>query len=133
MIHTICYTSKANNLSIKDVEKIFEKTYTNNTLKNVTGLLLYGMGNFFQVLEGPPGIILPLYEDWICKDNRHIDVFNIINKPKPKALFADYSSSFNIVRSADQLENLKSYLRVNNKSTTAEKMQRLLEPFSIVL
>jgi hypothetical protein len=133
MIHTICYTSKANNLAKEDVEAIFAHTFTNNTLKNITGILLYGLDNFFQVLEGPANIILPLYDDWICKDDRHTDVFNIINKAKPKALFAEYSSTFNIVRNVDQLEKLKLYLRENNTNTTAEKMQRLLEPFSIAL
>lgn len=133
MIHTICYTSKTNNLPKEAVEAIFAKTYTNNSLKNITGILLHGMDDFFQVLEGPAEVIIPLYEDVICNDERHTDIFTIIHKPKPKALFADYSSSFNIVRNASQLENLKSYLRANKESTTAEKMQRLLEPFLIVL
>ncbi|GER59878.1 hypothetical protein ULMA_19860 [Patiriisocius marinus] len=133
MIHTICYTSKTNNLSKEAVEAIFAKTYTNNSLKNITGILLHGMDDFFQVLEGPEDVIVPLFEDVICKDERHSDIFTIINKPKPKALFANYSSTFNIVRNADQLENLKLYLRANKESTTAEKMQRLLEPFLIVL
>ncbi|WP_271855579.1 BLUF domain-containing protein [Patiriisocius marinus] len=133
MIHTICYTSKTNNLTKEEVEAIFAKTYTNNSLQNITGILLHGMDDFFQVLEGPAEVIVPLYEDVICNDKRHTDIFTIIDKPKPKALFADYSSTFNIVRNTSQLENLKSYLRANKESTTAEKMQRLLEPFLIVL
>lgn len=133
MIHTICYTSKANELPKEEVEKIFEKTYTNNTLQNITGILLHGLGRFFQVLEGPEHVIVPLYDDVICKDERHSEIFTIIHKSKPKPLFADYSATFNIVRSADQLEDLKLYLRTHKESTTADKLQRLLEPFSVVL
>lgn len=133
MIHTICYTSKTINISKDEIEDIFATTFTNNTLKNITGILLHAMDDFFQVLEGPADIIIPLYENIICKDKRHSNIYNIINKPKTKALFAEYSSSFNIIRNASQLENLKLYLCAHKESSTAEKMQRLLEPFSIVL
>lgn len=133
MIHTLCYTSKTNDLSASELKSIFEKTYTNNTLKKITGLLIHADGHFFQVLEGDPKIVLPLYNDVIVNDTRHFDIFKIIDKPKPASLFKEYSSSFNIVRSHKQLENLKEYLCANKENTTADKINRLLEPFSVFL
>ena len=133
MTHTICYHSKmANSLGNADIEAIFNKTYAKNKLKGVTGILLCSMGNFFQVLEGDPKYIIPLYEDIIKKDPRHTDIFEIINKQKPEALFTEYSTGFNIVRTNAQLENVKQYLRKEKETTTSEKIQRLLQPFLIV-
>lgn len=129
MIHTICYTSKANpSLTKRDIEQIFNKTYTNNSLKGVTGILLHGLDNFFQVLEGKEKLILPLYNNLIKSDERHHSIFEIINKPKSKALFLDYSSDFTIVRTQKQLDTIKLYLKEHDVSTS-DKLQRLLNPF----
>ena len=53
MIYTLCYVSKANEgMNENTIEDIFHTTVENNTKKGIHGILMYGMGNFFQVLEG---------------------------------------------------------------------------------
>ena len=132
MIHTICYSSKAaNGLTQEDLEGLFTQTYNNNSGRNVTGILLYELGNFFQVLEGDKDIILPLYETKIKNDKRHHSIFEIINKPKQKALFLDYNTDFNIIGSPKQLELLDTYLK-DSKVNTSEKIQRLIKPFLLL-
>jgi hypothetical protein len=132
MIHTICYSSKAaEGLEKEALEGIYNKTYTNNSLRNVTGILLFELGNFFQVLEGDKDIIMPLYENKIKNDPRHHSIFEIINRPKQKALFSNYSTDFNIVRTAEQLATIDAYLK-ENKVSTSEKIQRLIQPFLLL-
>ena len=132
MIHTICYSSKAvDGLQKEALEGIYNKTYTNNSLRNVTGILLFELGNFFQVLEGDKDIIIPLYENKIKNDPRHHSIFEIINRPKQKALFSNYSTDFNIVRTAEQLATIDAYLK-ENKVSTSEKIQRLIQPFLLL-
>lgn len=132
MLHTICYSSKAvDGITKANLESIYNTTYTNNSLRKVTGILLYELGNFFQVLEGEKDIILPLYEEKIKSDSRHHSIFEIINKPKQKALFLDYSTDFNIIRTPEQLATIDAYLK-ENKVSTSEKIQRLIQPFLLL-
>ncbi|GEQ87019.1 hypothetical protein ULMS_25270 [Patiriisocius marinistellae] len=130
MGYTICYISKAkDDLTESQIEEIFNKTYTENSLKSITGILLHGMGNFFQILEGEKNHILPLYEENIKNDERHSDIFEVINKPKDTAIFANYRTHFNIIRTNEQLEDVKKYLREHEINTTTDKFQRLLNSF----
>jgi len=130
--YTICYVSKAKeNITQQEVEAIFANTYTKNTLKNITGILLYMMGDFFQVLEGNEKYLKKLYET-IKVDPRHTNVFEIMNKPVNKSVFKDYRSDFNIVRNDAQIKEIKDYLRNAEYNSTAEKIDRLLEPFFLL-
>lgn len=130
MIYTLCYVSKAlNNIQPSKIEEIFTITQKNNSQKNIAGILMYGMGDFFQVLEGDKNTIEDLYEDHIKKDPRHDEIFEIIRRPTQKPIFKEYSSLFTIVRTKKQLDDIKSYLSVNKVNTTSNKLSRLLNPF----
>ena len=130
--YTICYFSKANeNLTETEIEAIFKKTYTSNTLKNIKGILLYMLGDFFQVLEGDEDDLKHVYEI-IKNDERHHTIFEIINKPTLNEVFKTYKSDFNIVRTDAQIKEIKQYLRSTKHNTTAEKIDRLLEPFFLL-
>jgi UDP-2,3-diacylglucosamine pyrophosphatase LpxH len=130
MTYTLCYVSKAavglNNTAIED---IFLTTLQNNTRKGIHGILLYGMGDFFQVLEGDEKMIESLYEEQIKADPRHSDIFEVIRKETKKPIFSAYSSLFTIVKTDEQLEQIKAYLKQNSIHTTSEKLSRLLNPF----
>lgn len=133
-IYTICYTSKASReLSPEDVQDIFDHTSTRNNENNICGVLLYSLGNFFQVLEGDQEYIETLYDEKIKKDNRHSDIFEVFNKQALKPLFFDYSSNFQTIESNDHLDEVKNYLERNSiSSTTSEKLSRLLRSFVIL-
>lgn len=133
MSHTICYTSKAtSDLSEEEIQQIFEVTTSKNNAENIRGILLHGFGNFFQVLEGDEQVIVPLYKDHILKDIRHKDIFEIINKETPISVFSNYDSRFNIIRTSQELENIKTYFQKNMlESSTSDKLYRLLQPFII--
>lgn len=130
MDYTICYTSKASpEVNEEILEQIFETTRKNNQERGIHGILLYGMDTFLQVLEGDKEILIPLYEDLISEDPRHTDVFEIINRPSTMSVFSSYDSKFNIVKTSEELENIKTYLRQHQINSTAGKIHRLLNPF----
>ena len=134
MIYTLCYVSKAaENLNASSVEDIFLTTQSNNTQKNISGILIYGMGNFFQVLEGEETVVEKLYEDYIKDDPRQSDIFEVIRRKTETPIFETYSSLFTIVKTTKQLEHIKAYLKQHRINSTGEKLGRLLNPFLLEL
>ncbi|RDK84200.1 BLUF domain-containing protein [Marinirhabdus gelatinilytica] len=134
MTYTVCYVSKATEgLGETEIEDVFATTLKNNAEKNIYGILLYGMGNFFQVLEGNKKTVESLYEQEIKNDTRHYDVFEIMRKTTQGPIFSSYSSVFTIVKTNEQLEQIKTYLRQNKVNTTSDKLSRLLNPFLLDL
>ncbi|MAO08760.1 MAG: blue light sensor protein [Alteromonas sp.] len=131
MPHSICYVSNsAEGLNKEQLEAILNKTYTNNSLKEISGILLHSMGHFFQVIEGDEDEILSLYEK-IKVDNRHHNIFEVMNKPREKRFFEGYATDFKIIRTSQQLKDILLYLEGLKESSTADKLHRLLQPFII--
>lgn len=134
MKHTICYVSKAiDNLSEESVEDIFQSTIANNNSQGVTGILLYGFGNFFQVIEGNKRQILRLFAK-IKTDDRHHRIETLINHSIKKPVFGSYSSTFNIVKTKTQLKDISDYLNLLNYNVVfSDRMKRLIHPFLLSL
>lgn len=133
MKHTICYTSKATNKIDETVlREILNYASHSNTENNITGILLYGLGNFLQVLEGEKEVIETLYYDKISKDKRHAEIYELINKPISSTLFSEYSSSFQVIETAEELVKTRAYLLQHNNNSTAEKVARLIQPFILL-
>lgn len=130
MVYTLCYVSKASkNLNDFKVEQIFDTTIYNNVKKNIQGILMYGMGDFFQVLEGEKEVIESLFEKEIINDPRHYDIFVVIRRYTKNPIFKSYNSLFTILRTNEQLDQIKAYLAQNKIDTTSNKFSRLLNPF----
>lgn len=132
--YTICYTSVANNVTESDIEDIFSKTHEHNNKCEIHGVLLYSKetNRFFQVLEGEKKEVIELYEEKIAKDSRHKEVIEVFHRPTSKPIFFKYSSKFNIVKTSDDLHEIKKYMEEHKYSkANSEKILRLLEPFFI--
>lgn len=130
MSYTICYTSKAiNNLSISEVESVFDATMSNNRVQGITGILLYSSGYFFQVLEGNQKEVKELFYETIYSDNRHFELFVVMEKFAEKSFFESYSTEFTVVKSRQDYYNLKGYIEANFVDSDSEKIKRLLAPF----
>ena len=129
-LHTICYMSRSNpSLSEEEIQSLFAQVSAYNHDMELTGLLTYSFGRFFQVLEGDPKEILPLYENHIKKDLRHTDIFEIFNKSTPHQVFLEYSSKFKVITKNEELQNIEKYLKAHRLDSTSEKISRLLKPF----
>ena len=119
-------------LQKNDLQSIFTKTKQKNTEAGISGILLYGMGDFFQVLEGEKSVITSLYENVIKNDPRHEEFFEVINKKADAYIFRNYSSEFEIINSNEKLDDLKKYLKNNRINSRSDKLNRLLRPFILL-
>lgn len=132
MSYTICYVSKTyDSTSEEDIQNIFDETQRNNPANNIHGILLYGFGNFFQVLEGKKDTIESLFKT-ICEDDRHHRIEVLIRHNITIPIFATYSSKFNVVKTNKELEAIRTYLDTHKESNPfSDKVHRLIHPFII--
>ncbi len=77
----LAYTSvAAHAMTHGELFDLLDQARENNHVREVTGMLLYMDGCFFQVLEGEEGVLDKLYEK-ISQDTRHHNVLKIIREP----------------------------------------------------
>lgn len=70
-MYTLTYESQAvPELTNNDIEKILITAQNFNSQNGITGCLIFYMGKFIQILEGPKETVLELYKN-IEKDERH--------------------------------------------------------------
>jgi hypothetical protein len=71
---SIVYRSRAvAPLSDYDLYTLVQSAQAHNEAENITGLLLYDSGKFYQWVEGPPAAVAQLMK-FIHSDNRHTDL-----------------------------------------------------------
>lgn len=130
MSYTICYTSKSvQDLNLEEIESIFKSTIVKNNARNITGILLYNSGCFFQVLEGEKSIVKELFYDIIYPDKRHRELFVVMEKFTEKPFFSLYNTQFSVVKTLQEYNHLKKYIDANFVNKDTEKFKRLLSPF----
>ncbi len=102
----LTYASTAiNEWGAEDLLKLLKQCRTNNGAKNITGILLYSKGTFFQVLEGDELTVNQVYSV-IEKDKRHKDC-TIIEKEKiTERAFPYWSMGFEKL-DAKELSNME--------------------------
>jgi len=64
-----------------------------NERKHITGALVYGDGQFMQIMEGEEATVKALYER-VVRDPRHHDVRKLVDKPIAARSFAQWSMAF---------------------------------------
>ncbi len=79
--------------SSEELLKLLKECRINNGAKNITGILLYANGTFFQVLEGDEVTVNSLY-GMIEKDKRHKDVTIIQKEKTTERAFPYWSMGF---------------------------------------
>jgi hypothetical protein len=90
----IIYVSTSTRLYNNDeLADLLSKSRINNAKANITGMLLYSMGTFFQVLEGEEEKLTALYEK-IKKDERHRGLIKLKSGKLANRLFPDWSMGF---------------------------------------
>ncbi|MCG8429084.1 MAG: BLUF domain-containing protein [Chromatiales bacterium] len=101
LVHCIyCSASTNEALSSEELEVLLEESRKNNEALNVTGMLLYHAGSFFQVLEGERAVVEGIY-DKITKDSRHADLIKLIVEPIEERAFAKWTMGYPRVSAAD--------------------------------
>ena len=130
MNYTICYTSKSvKNLDNTEIKSIFQTTVQKNSDQGITGILLYNLGYFFQILEGDKEKVKSLFYDLIYPDERHVELFVVMEKFTKKPFFSSYSTEFSVVQTKEEYDHLKKYIDTHLISEDSKKFKRLLAPF----
>ncbi|GAB4489812.1 MAG: BLUF domain-containing protein [Saprospiraceae bacterium] len=129
-VFQLIYRSKANGyFSDEDLILLLRQCRTKNMEKNVTGLLLYGYGNFIQLLEGEEKVVLDLYEKRIALDPRHSSPVVLHRKNISQRLFKDWAMAFQPLN-AERVRDLSGFLAPENSPKAGKNLLaplRLLE------
>ncbi len=100
LIHCI-YASRAIDPPTESgMQAILERSRVNNAARNITGMLLFVDGTFFQVLEGDEPRVDETYR-FISRDARHDRVTQIIRESIARRSFGEWSMGFTAVGRAD--------------------------------
>jgi len=125
MRYAIVYLSSASDeLEIAEISKILSFTEESNNNHDITGLLLFSDGNFFQIIEGEKNSILKLFET-IKRDDRHRNIQQIFGEEINKGAYDLYATNFisdEVKYDTDQFEH---YL--NQTSVLGKNAQKAVE------
>jgi uncharacterized membrane protein (DUF373 family) len=96
--------------SPEELLKLLKECRTNNGAKNLTGILLYANGTFFQVLEGDEAGVDSVYR-MIEKDQRHKDVTIIEREKITERAFPYWSMGFEKIdaKELSKMEGLNDF------------------------
>lgn len=90
MLSTLTYQSRAvAPFSEAELHALLQSAQARNKAADITGLLIYDDGRFFQCLEGPAHSLEALWNA-IRQDPRHTDVECLGNSPTTKRFFAGW-------------------------------------------
>jgi hypothetical protein len=93
-IYHLLYSSQANEgLSQTVIDEILISSRKNNSILNISGLLLARGSFFIQLLEGEKQVVLKLY-DLIKSDTRHHSVKTLLNFSSESRLFGSWDMGF---------------------------------------
>ncbi|MGI4820213.1 MAG: BLUF domain-containing protein [Janthinobacterium lividum] len=141
-MHHIVYLSQAKEpLTPPALVALLRQARLLNERQHVTGTLVYGNGQFMQLIEGEEAVIKALYER-IARDPRHHQVFKLADKPIAGRRFAEWSMAFGEAPAKEfqELQGLVGYmsqaqLRHQVETSSAadglllDKMNRIVKAF----
>lgn len=91
---SIAYVSSATQLfDAAELEALLVDARQFNLEHGVTGVLLYGDGNFMQYFEGSDQGVQAAYER-IRASRRHVNIIELLNEPVARRSFADWQMGF---------------------------------------
>lgn len=110
MIRLTYASTAVKDFSPENLLALLKTCRTNNGAKNITGILLYSHGTFFQVLEGDEAAIDSTFET-IKRDTRHKDVTLIEKLPITERSFPYWSMGFEKLEGKDftEMEGLNNF------------------------
>lgn len=100
LVHCIYTSAGTMEFNKEQIVSLLEAARKNNSTLNVTGMLLYDDGAFFQVLEGDREVVEKLFEK-ISKDKRHDRVTKIIVEAIEERDFSEWTMGYSGVSKED--------------------------------
>ena len=93
LIYLVYVSASVYPFSEAELLELLVKARENNAALGVTGMLLYGKGNFIQVLEGEEENVIAVHQK-ILKDPRHKSIITLMQRNTDRRLFPDWSMGF---------------------------------------
>lgn len=103
LIHLIYNSAAVGNFTDEDLQVLLNKSRDKNASRDITGMLLFVDGCFFQTLEGPEEAVDALAAV-IERDPRHTRMTTIIREPIAKRSFSEWTMGFTHMSAGDVSE-----------------------------
>lgn len=95
-------------MSEDELRHLLQQARTENERQGITGALVYGDGQFMQIIEGEESVLAILYAK-LLHDPRHINVVKLADKQIAQRSFQDWSMGFQVI-SAEEFTELAGYI-----------------------
>jgi hypothetical protein len=123
-MYYIIYLSAAVNLPDEnELMSILSVSRRNNALKGLTGILLYGNGQFIQLLEGEKVNVQQTFEK-IGDDKRHKGITLVASGEIKSKIFPDWSMGFKTMKPAF-FTDMECYINLTDKNNFSNNEQQL--------
>jgi len=134
-MHRIVYMSRAKSaMSDAELDQIRETAMRKNATQDVSGLLIYVAGTFFQILEGPRVQVEEVY-DRVYLDQRHHRVRIMHAGPVSERRFGEWSMGF--CRLSEAMDDAKEFFELSRAEVedripvdASEKLVTLMRGFA---
>lgn len=103
LIHCIYASSASPQFHESEIPALLDAARARNASLDISGMLLYVEGSFFQILEGPEANVQATF-DRIQSDPRHLRVTQIIREPIARRHFGEWTMGFSIAGLLDMGE-----------------------------
>ena len=125
ILATFVYCSRAaEGVDDAAVERIIERSQSSNAAREITGVLVFGSGVFFQWIEGPPGQVEKLAAS-LHGDPRHHDIVTLEQSVERRArLYPNWEME--LVSADDIRAVLHEALESAEEDNNIEALKRIL-------
>jgi len=122
LVHCVYSSAGTIEFSHDDIIELLEKARDNNAKLDITGMLLYDNGSFFQVLEGRHDTVTLLLKA-IQQDDRHNHVVKIIYENIDNRDFSEWTMGYSDVTKDElrKIEGLNDFFRSNSSYIDLDK------------
>ncbi len=93
MLQILYYSAACKLFEADELDELLVEAQQNNAALNVTGMLLYADGAFFQILEGPDDAVRDVYAA-VQRDTRHQNIIKMLEREIAQRDFPDWSMGF---------------------------------------
>ena len=116
MINLVYTSTAAHQMEESELLTLLKEARDRNERQNVTGMLLYGTGSFYQVLEGEKKDVEEIYQS-IVKDNRNHSNIIILKGEIDERSFPNWSMGFKDLRkeTSSYVDGYTDFMNLSNK------------------
>ncbi len=118
MLSLVYLSSATRPFSQPELDALLDKSRTNNTRDDISGILVYRDGDFLQVLEGPEDKVRAAFAR-INRDDRHNRVMVLDESNIDERAFGDWSMGFRRVKRGEPQDGFVDFFGAGFDEATA--------------